>query len=155
MLSHCVLKCLLEVTLSVLVRFSKCITSKEEEQRKKQWLEDFFHSTVHSLSCLTYRVYNQSQSISSNHWIVNHYENLHFMNTWCEPSALNSIPLHCISYSGYRPNYDKEKALSLNIWRCSQTWCPQRTTCETAPISEMFNLLCLFYRTASTGAVLL
>lgn len=37
-------------------------------------------TAVHSPSCLTYRVYNQSQSISSNHWIVNHYEDLHFMN---------------------------------------------------------------------------
>lgn len=41
----------------------------------------FLHSTAaHSLSCLTYRVYNQSQSISPNHRIVNHYEDLHFMN---------------------------------------------------------------------------
>lgn len=116
----------------------------------------FPHSTaVHALFCLTYRVYNQSQSISSNPWIVNHYEDLHFMNILCEPSALSPIPLHCIGYSGYRPNYDKEKALSWHITRCSQTRCPQRTMCKMPPISEMFNLLCLFYSTTSTGAVLL
>lgn len=41
----------------------------------------YFHLTaLHSPSCLTYRVHNQSHSISFNHWIVNHYEDLHFMN---------------------------------------------------------------------------
>lgn len=77
------------------------------------------------------------------------------MNIWCEPSALNPIPLHCISYAGYRPNYDKEKALSWHIQRCSHTTHPQRTMCKMPPISEMFNLLCLFYSTTSTGAILL
>lgn len=37
-------------------------------------------TAVHFLSCLIYSVYNQSQSISSNDWIVNHYEDLDPMN---------------------------------------------------------------------------
>lgn len=135
-------------------------SNREGRETLHAWASKVYESvfpcltTEHSLSCLTYKVYNQSHSISFNHWIVNHYKDLHFMNIWWEPSALNPIPLHCISYSGYRPNYDKE-ALSWHIQRCSHTCCPQRTMCKMPPISELFNLLSLFYSTTSTGAVLL
>lgn len=55
--------------------------------------------------CLTYGVYNQSQSIWFNHRNISHYGDLHFMNIWYEPGALKSALLHCSSSSGYRPNY--------------------------------------------------
>lgn len=42
-------------------------------------------------------------SVSSNHWIVNHYKNLHFINNWCGPSAVNTVPLRCITYSSFGP----------------------------------------------------
>lgn len=83
-------------------------------------------TAVHFLSCLTYSVYNQLQSISSNDWIVNHYEDLDPMNILCSPTALNPVLLHCISYMGKWPTVKlgflgEQCARTLLLFRNVQT----------------------------------
>lgn len=76
------------------------------------------------------------------------------MNNLCEPSALNHIPLHCISYSGYRLNNDKEKALSWHIRRCSQTRVSlENNVRDACYFRNAQPPLSIFYSTTSTGAV--
>lgn len=100
----------------------------------------------HFLSCLTYSVYNQLQSISSNDWIVNHYEDLDPMNILCSPTALNPVLLHCISYMGKWPAVKlgflgEQCARTLLLFRNVQT--------------KNASFFLLLNTTASTGAVLL
>lgn len=100
----------------------------------------------HFLSCLTYSVYNQLQSISSNDWIVNHYEDLDPMNILCSPTALTPVLLRCISYMGKWPAVKlgflgEQCARMLLLFRNVQT--------------KNASFFLLLNTTASTGAVLL
>lgn len=100
----------------------------------------------HFLSCLTYSVYNQLQSISSNDWIVNHYEDLDPMNILCSPTALTLF--FCAAsvtwVSGLQSNW---VSLENNV--------QERCFCSEMFKQKMLLFFLLLNTTASTGAVLL
>lgn len=73
----CICHSFLNVSWRPLCSVRSDITLVGEKQRKETSLRLLYES---SSSCLTYRVYNQLQSISSHHWIISHYKNLYVVN---------------------------------------------------------------------------
>ena len=98
------------------------------------------------LSCLTCTVYNQSQSISSNDWIVDHFEDLNYHEYFMWAKCIKLHLLDHIGYSGYQP------AAKLGVLR---EQCARHILFQKCSTSFVFFIFYFFYRTTSTGAVLL
>lgn len=131
-------------------------------RRIKWWFTDFkVHKSTcpNSTLCVSPSVwlYNQSQSISSNHRVVNHYKDVHFMNIWCKPSALDLVPLRRLGSGGYRADCDNRKALSSHTFggaaKLGVLW--ENNVRDASCFRNVQPPLSFFYSTMSTGAVLL